>query len=77
MLAEGPPGSPGRDYLTRGEVAAIFEVSPHTVTRRGREGKLPSVLTPGGQRRYPRRAVERLVESLQYDLAGAANLHRQ
>lgn len=44
----------GRRYLTRSEVARLFEVSPATVARWTREGKLPYVLTPGGQRRYVR-----------------------
>jgi excisionase family DNA binding protein len=43
-----------RRYLTRSEVARLFEVSPATVARWTREGKLPYVLTPGGQRRYVR-----------------------
>ncbi|HLE77278.1 MAG TPA: helix-turn-helix domain-containing protein [bacterium] len=47
-------------YLSRLEVARIFEVSPHTVYRWTREGRLPYVMTPGGRRRYPREDVERL-----------------
>jgi excisionase family DNA binding protein len=42
------------------EVAHLFEVSPHTVYRWTREGRLPYVLTPGGRRRYPREEVQRL-----------------
>lgn len=47
-------------YLSRLEVAALFEVSPHTVYRWTREGRLPYVLTPGGRRRYPREELQRL-----------------
>lgn len=38
--------------LTPGEVAAIFRVDPKTVTRWGATGRLRSILTPGGQRRF-------------------------
>jgi len=48
-------------YLSRRAVAALFEVSPHTVYRWTREGRLPYVLTPGGRRRYPRDEIQRLV----------------
>ena len=49
-------------YLTRSRVAALFGVSPQSVTRWAREGRLPCVLTLGGQRRYPREAVARLLK---------------
>jgi excisionase family DNA binding protein len=38
--------------LTPKEVAAIFRVSPQTVTRWDNAGKLTSIRTPGGTRRY-------------------------
>jgi excisionase family DNA binding protein len=38
--------------LTPGEVAALFHVDPKTVTRWAAQGKLPSVRTPGGHRRF-------------------------
>lgn len=50
-----------RRYLTRSEVARLFEVSPATVARWTREGKLPYVLTPGGQRRYVRDQIADLL----------------
>lgn len=46
-------------FLSRLEVAELFEVSPHTVYRWTREGRLPYILTPGGRRRYPREEIER------------------
>ena len=46
------PVKPNERIVTRGDVARIFCVSPHTVSRWSREGKLPSVRTLGGQRRY-------------------------
>ncbi len=61
--APDDPGRPDRRYLSRGEVARLLDVSPHTVYRWTREGRLPYVLTPGGRRRYPREEVERLAET--------------
>jgi excisionase family DNA binding protein len=43
--------------LTPKEVAAIFRVSPQTVTRWDNAGKLTSIRTPGGTRRYPEAQV--------------------
>jgi len=38
--------------LTPAEVGALFRVDPKTVTRWARAGKLTSVRTPGGHRRF-------------------------
>lgn len=40
--------------MTPGEVADIFRVDPKTVTRWANAGKLRSVQTPGGHRRFYR-----------------------
>jgi len=45
------------DLLTPGEVAALFRVTPKTVTRWAEAGKLPVVRTMGGHRRFPADAV--------------------
>lgn len=50
-----------RRYLTRSEVARLFEVSPATVARWTREGRLACVLTLGGQRRYFRDEITALL----------------
>lgn len=47
--------------MTPSEVANFFRVDPKTVTRWAKQGILPSVKTPGGHRRYPRAAVEKLL----------------
>lgn len=44
--------NPDNRLLTRAEVAEIFQVSPSTVTRWAEAGKLPTVKTLGGHRRY-------------------------
>lgn len=38
--------------LTPGEVAALFRVDPKTVTRWAKQGRLPSLRTLGGHRRF-------------------------
>ena len=49
-----------RPYLTRAGVAVLLGVSPNTVSRWAREGKLECQLTLGGHRRFERRAIEEL-----------------
>jgi excisionase family DNA binding protein len=49
----GAPASlKGRLLRTR-EVALLFQVSERAVTDWARRGRIPSVRTPGGHRRYP------------------------
>ena len=50
--------------LTRAEVAEIFQVAPSTVTRWAEAGKLPSVKTLGGHRRYQATLVNNLAHQL-------------
>jgi excisionase family DNA binding protein len=38
--------------LTPGEVAKLFRVDPKTVTRWALAGRIPSIRTPGGHRRF-------------------------
>jgi excisionase family DNA binding protein len=47
-----PEGMRGRLLRTR-EVALLFQVSERAVTDWARRGRIPSVRTPGGHRRYP------------------------
>ncbi len=54
--------SPESRLLTRAEVARIFQVSPSTVTRWADAGKLPSVKTLGGHRRYKAQVVMTLAQ---------------
>lgn len=44
--------SDGEKLLTPAEVAALFRVDPKTVTRWAKAGKLTSIRTLGGHRRY-------------------------
>jgi excisionase family DNA binding protein len=50
----------GRLLRTR-EVALLFQVSERAVTDWARRGRLPSVRTPGGHRRYPAEQVYALL----------------
>jgi excisionase family DNA binding protein len=47
--------------LTPAEVAAIFRVDPKTVTRWANSGKLTSLRTLGGHRRYRESEVRNLL----------------
>lgn len=48
--------------LTPAEVAALFRVDPKTVTRWAKAGKLTSIRTLGGHRRYRANEVYALLE---------------
>ncbi len=48
--------------MTPGEVAALFRVDPKTVTRWAKAGKLTSIRTLGGHRRYRSSEVRSLLE---------------
>ena len=49
--------------LTPSEVAAMFRVDPKTVTRWAKAGKLTSIRTLGGHRRYRAAEVEALLHA--------------
>lgn len=49
------------ELLTPSEVAGLFRVDPKTVTRWAQAGKLSSIRTLGGHRRYRRGEVEQLL----------------
>ena len=50
--------------LTTSEVSLLLGVSPNTVTRWAREGRLPCRLTLGGHHRFERQVIEGIRESL-------------
>ncbi len=50
--------------LTPAEVAAMFRVDPKTVTRWAKAGKLSSIRTLGGHRRYRESEVRKLLEGM-------------
>ena len=52
----------GDRLLTPGEVAALFRVDPKTVTRWAAAGRISSIRTPGGHRRFRESEVRALLE---------------
>jgi excisionase family DNA binding protein len=54
----------GPSYLSSAEVAALLHVSPKTVSRWAKEGKLPFLKTLGGHRRYPAGEISQLADQL-------------
>ncbi len=52
----------GEALLTPAEVAALFRVDPKTVTRWAKAGKLHSIRTLGGHRRYRANEVHALLD---------------
>jgi excisionase family DNA binding protein len=57
-----------RDRLmTPGEVASLFRVDPKTVSRWAISGRIPSVRTPGGHRRFRETDVRALLRGQDFD----------
>ncbi len=63
----------GDRLLTPGEVAALFRVDPKTVTRWAAAGRIGSIRTPGGHRRFRESEVRALLEG--EGLAGFRGRH--
>jgi len=53
--------------LTPSEVATLFRVDPKTITRWAKAGKLTSIKTLGGHRRYRESEVKALLRSTSGD----------
>jgi excisionase family DNA binding protein len=63
----GKSASTSPSYLGTAEVAEILSVSPKTVSRWAKEGKLPFMKTLGGHRRYPEAEIRALAEELRVE----------
>jgi excisionase family DNA binding protein len=61
-------GADTPSYLRAAEVADILHVSPKTVSRWAKEGKLPFMKTLGGHGRYPEAKIRELVDELRVEL---------
>lgn len=61
MSFEGVENDP---LLTPKEVAAMFRVDPKTVSRWARSGRLQSIKTLGGHRRFRSSEVQRMVDEM-------------
>jgi excisionase family DNA binding protein len=63
----GNDGVEPPSYLRTGEVADLLSVSPKTVSRWAKEGRLPFMRTLGGHRRYPEAEIRELVDDLRQE----------
>jgi excisionase family DNA binding protein len=60
-----PDIRPENRLLTPSEVAALFRVDPKTVTRWAQQGKLHSIRTLGGHRRYSEAEIQQFLDDPQ------------
>jgi excisionase family DNA binding protein len=63
--SSGKAATTTSSYLRATEVADLLQVSPKTVSRWAKEGKLPFLKTLGGHRRYPAAEIRQLADELQ------------
>ena len=69
-VAAQPSGKAATTYLSylhTAEVADLLHVSPKTVSRWAKEGRLPFLKTLGGHRRYPEAEIRDLAEGLRQE----------
>jgi excisionase family DNA binding protein len=60
-----PPATDAAEHLlTPGEVASLFRVDPKTVTRWASAGRIGSIRTPGGHRRFRESEVRSMLARL-------------
>ena len=60
-----PAGADSAEHLlTPGEVASLFRVDPKTVTRWASAGRIGSIRTPGGHRRFRESEVRTMLANL-------------
>jgi excisionase family DNA binding protein len=70
--------SGGRDrLLTPGEVATLFRVDPKTVTRWASAGRIGSIRTPGGHRRFRESEVRALLRGVETEVSVPAQTTAQ
>ncbi|HSS10747.1 MAG TPA: helix-turn-helix domain-containing protein, partial [Acidimicrobiales bacterium] len=60
LFGQQLPTGAGERLLRTSDVAMLFQVSERTVSEWARRGRVPSVRTPGGHRRYPADQIRRL-----------------
>jgi len=63
--------------LTPAEVASLFRVDPKTVTRWAKAGKLTSIRTLGGHRRYKESEVKSLLASITKPMTGSGAINNE
>ena len=60
-------------YLTAGQVAGILGVSPKTVNRWAKEGRIPCAVTLGGHRRFRADVIREIARSMGMEDADEPN----
>ena len=63
--------------LTPAEVASLFRVDPKTVTRWAKAGKLTSIRTLGGHRRYKESEIKSLLTSISKPMTGSGAINNE
>ena len=63
--------------LTPAEVASLFRVDPKTVTRWAKAGKLTSIRTLGGHRRYKESEVKSHLTSISKPMTGSGAINNE
>jgi excisionase family DNA binding protein len=58
-------------FLYTSQVADILHVSPKTIARCAKDGRLPFQRTLGGHRRYPEPAIRELAASLAREVSAS------
>jgi len=69
--ARRTPSPATTPHLRTAEVADLLHVSPKTVSRWAKEGKLPFLKTLGGHRRYPEHEIRELAAALAQDVTAS------
>jgi excisionase family DNA binding protein len=65
------PTPDAEPFLYTSQVADILHVSPKTIARWAKDGRLPFQRTLGGHRRYPDAAIRELAASLAQEVSAA------
>jgi excisionase family DNA binding protein len=69
--ARRTPSPATTPHLRTADVAGLLGVSPKTVARWAKEGRLPFLRTLGGHRRYPEPEIRELAAGLAQEVTGA------
>jgi excisionase family DNA binding protein len=64
------PRNNDEDLQTPSEVAALFRVTPKTVTRWARAGKISAIRTHGGHRRFRASEIRKFLEQVESEQTG-------
>jgi excisionase family DNA binding protein len=69
-------GSPPKDWMTSGEVARALNMTRAAIRRWAREGLVDAIKTPGGQYRFRREQLARLMDVKRINRNGMVDRRR-